>query len=203
MRFTPFAGLNRLRELGGAEFGRLIDLLSHELKPDIFIVDWGCAPDGCAAEYIKLSAVTVLVSKFGGVKSPPGAGGSLLSLADEMGADKDRVVAVVNRTPTSQDADVPYGGASSGGASFGGDVMDAAGGGDGGAGSGAGGVSGEAGRVVEISDDPYAFDSDAGRVSISLATAFGAGVKRLADAALGADDESPAVVTRGAGEAAA
>jgi hypothetical protein len=45
---------------------------------------------------------------------------------------------------------------------------------------------------VEICDDPYAFDSDAGRVSISLATSFGTGVKRLVDVVLGVDGDVPA-----------
>jgi hypothetical protein len=64
-------------------------------------------------------------------------------------------------------------------------------------------VDGLPGRFVGISDDPYAFERDGDRVSISLATAFGTGIKALAEMALSGGERGGGAeaVIEAAGEA--
>jgi MinD-like ATPase involved in chromosome partitioning or flagellar assembly len=214
MRFAPSGGLNRLRELNEEELGRFLAAVTRETAPDAMVVDWGGGLDRAATEHIRSSAFTVLVARHEGVKSRgPGGSPSLLSIADELGIDRSRVVVAVNRAPAAGDDCEARTDASAR------DVRrapDAADGDRNGAreyeyGSEigrmaenvrsqlysrseeayGGGERREAG-YVEICEDPYAFDRDAERVSISLATAFGTGVKQLADIVTGAEGASAA-----------
>ncbi|MDR1495391.1 MAG: hypothetical protein LBS67_00440 [Clostridiales Family XIII bacterium] len=163
VRFPPFAGLNRLRELDATELGRFMGKVTEELAPDAVIADWGGVFGDAAAAYIGGSSFTVFVARHGGVKvSPDDGGASLLSLADELGVDRSRTVVVFNRTPAADD---DYG-------------------------DGRDDTADKKDNFLDICEDPYAFDRDAGRVSLSLATSFGTGVKRLADIVLGAYDEA-------------
>jgi MinD-like ATPase involved in chromosome partitioning or flagellar assembly len=161
MRFRPSSGLNRLRELDAAELGRFMAVVADESDPDIVVADWGGGFCDAAAEYIAGSSFVVFVAKHSDGKTPAAGGASLLSLADELGVDRSRAVAVFGRVPAVDEA---Y----------------------------ENGILEERRRVecVEICEDPYAFDRDAGRVSLSLATSFGTGVKRLANIVLGVEDEA-------------
>jgi hypothetical protein len=169
MRFPPSCGLNRLRELDGAELGRFLSSVAGEAAPDFVVLDWGSGLWGAASEYVKASAFTVLVARRGGVKAGVEGDDALLSVVDELGIDRARAVIAMGRAPAASGEEKTPDTA--------GPETDAS-------------VNGIAGRV-EICDDPYAFDRDAGRVSISLATSFGTGVKRLVDVVLGADEDVP------------
>jgi hypothetical protein len=217
MRFPPSDGPNRLRELDGAELGRLLGAVASEMGADIVVADWGCAPADYAAEFIRLSAFTVLVARHGGVKTPLCGGPPFLSLADGFGVDRARLAVAVSRCPSGAsgengEADGGFGCAEGAGGTDGwgyaqgtghpgdggypagtdpaGDAGEAPG--LGGGTPGADGPDGKGVACVTVSEDPYAFDRNEGRISISLATAFGSGVKRLADIALGADGETVA-----------
>jgi hypothetical protein len=210
MRFPPFPGFNRLRELRGAELGRFMRDVVGETGADMVIADWGGGITDEAAEYLGVSSFVVLVTRHGGAKARGGAGRlpsppALLYLADELGVDRSKVVAVVGRSPASgvyENSDEDVGADCS--ASFedgdldrrdlGASIRDAMGIAAAPA-NDAGGHADASAGYVEICEDPYAFDSDGERISISLATSFGTGVKKLADIVLGfrlgADDGAP------------
>jgi hypothetical protein len=208
MRFPPFAGFNRLRELRGDQLARFIRDVAGETRADMVVADWGGGLTDEAAEYLCISSFVVLVARHGGVKVRGGAGRlpsppTLLYLADELGVDRSKVIAVVGRSPASGDEDYSdedggldssdLASAANGGVDrrdLGSSIRDAMGiaatpAND--AGNGADATA----CCVEICEDPYAFDSDSERISLSLATSFGTGVKRLADIVLGTDDGAP------------
>ncbi|MDR2162639.1 MAG: hypothetical protein LBO70_01640 [Clostridiales Family XIII bacterium] len=182
MRFLPSCSLNRLRELNGEELERFLTVVTHDTAPDMVIVDWGSGFGSAAEEYIKLSEFTVLVTMHGGMKFLSGDEITLLtSAAEELGLDSLRTVLAVNRVPVDGVAyEHSFAPKVSGANEAGGDTYehDLC-------------ARGERAGYVVICDDPYAFDKDAGRVSISLATAFGTGVKHLADIVLGSEEEIP------------
>jgi MinD-like ATPase involved in chromosome partitioning or flagellar assembly len=163
VRFPPSAGLNRLRELDAAELARFMAAVTDELAPDVVIADWGCGVYDAAAAYVGGAAFTVFVARCDGGKVAKGDDAALLALADELGVDRSRAIAVFSRAPVAGDADE----SGEAGESQGDGAADA--------------------TIIEVCEDPYAFDRDGARVSLSLATSFGTGVKRLADIVLGAD----------------
>jgi hypothetical protein len=163
MRFPPFAGLNRLRELRGAQLGRFMRDVAGETGADMILADWGGGLTDEAAEYIGVSDFVVFVTRHGGAKAPIAGDDPLLQyLADELGVDRSRVIVVVGRSPASESDESSDGG--------GADAPDGS---------------------VEICEDPYAFDRSEERISISLATSFGTGVKKLADIMLETEDDIP------------
>jgi hypothetical protein len=153
------------------------------MNADIMVADWGGGLTDAAAEYLKNSAFTVLVARHDGVKTPTSHDGSAFTrLTDELGLDRSKVVVAVCGSPASESGD-DSDGTSSGGAEPS-DPAEAA----------RGAYDGEGAQLahVDICDDPYAFDRGNERISISLATAFGTGVKKLADIVLGVDGDAPA-----------
>jgi hypothetical protein len=101
MRFPPSRGLNRLRELDDAELGRFLSSVTGETAPDFVVMDWGSGLSAASAGYVKASAFTVLVARHGGVKAGAGGDGSLLSVADELGIDRSRVLIAMDRAPAA------------------------------------------------------------------------------------------------------
>jgi MinD-like ATPase involved in chromosome partitioning or flagellar assembly len=169
MRFPPSGGLNRLRELEGEDMARFMRAVTGEIAPDVVVADWGGGFGETGADYMRASAFTVFVARRSGTKTPRAGGAvSLLSIADELGVDRSRAIAVMSRAPLAGDAGEA-------------DACAERSGGQ------------EGGNFVEVGEDPYAFSEDAGRVSLSLATSFGTDVKRLADIVLGGcGEEAPA-----------
>jgi hypothetical protein len=180
MRFTPTRGLNRLRELGGEELARFLKAVTGETAPDVVVADWGGGFGEVAAGYMRASAYTVFVARRDGTKvRDDGDGASLFSVAEDLGVERSRAIAVMGRAPAAEIA---------------GSVDDAADAAD-----ASRSATPEDGRTafLEICEDPYAFDRDEGRVTLSLATSFGTGVKRLADLALGGGEETLAAGAAG------
>jgi cellulose biosynthesis protein BcsQ len=200
MRFPPFAGLNRFRELRGAQLRRFMHDVVDGTGADMVIADWGGGLTDEAVEYIGVSSFVVLVVRHGGAKTHSTEdGSSLLRLADELGVDRSRVVVVSGRSPASGNGEYSDAGGNVGYSdstvygsadrrNSGSSTRDAASVANAPANDIAGGADSLAG-YVEICEDPYAFDRDGERISISLATSFGTGVKKLADIVLGTGDD--------------
>jgi hypothetical protein len=174
VRFVPSAGFNRLHELSGDELERFIGTVAGEVCPDFIVLDWGSCLRADTAEWLADSSYAVFVGRHEGTKSYIGEGHEADAEASGT-AGMAETVGIAGMT-------------------------------------GMAGIAGELGidekkavfviirqppetdaelpqGFIGISEDPYAFERDGGRVAISLATAFGTGAKKLADIALGADDE--------------
>lgn len=182
-RFVPTVGLGRLRELSGEALGRFVRELSCDLGADFVFIDWGSCIGEDTAEWMADSSAALFVMRHGGVKS--------------------RIAGAEGTSGNEGTDGSGWGGSGAGG------VGSAGTGGTGSA--GAEGIAGWLGvdadracfvvnrqppepdmqmpkRCIGICDDPYAFEHDGERISISLATAFGTGIKELADKVLAGGD---------------
>lgn len=161
IRFMPSIGTNRLCELTGAFRERFVDAVAAEVRPDVILLDMGSCIDADAREWMRASASVIFVGRHGGVKTGKGMPAAFDNIAEDLGIDAERAIHVISRRPADTEDDPS-------------DMN-----------------GGLAAGFTAICEDPYAFENDGSRVAISLATAFGTGIKELADRVLARDMPDP------------